>query len=136
VPELCIYIGQAPCYNKVTIEKMTANTFMRQVIDPNRPVAYWSILLGTDGLQAVLEEQGIAAADSFYAGQYLCNHAQYSGLYLAEKHGLAHRSGFIHIPLLPEQVVSQHRDSAAMSLDMIRKALTLVINHVVKTHRS
>jgi pyroglutamyl-peptidase len=132
---LCIFIGQAPGYNKVIIEKMAANTFMREVIDPDRPVAYWSNLPGTDSLPGVLEAQGIPAADSFYAGQHLCNHILYSSLYFAEKNGLEYRSGFIHIPVLPEQVISLHRNAAAMPLDVTRKALSLIINHVVEKHR-
>jgi len=134
-PELCIFTGQAPCYNKITIEKMAVNSFMREIIDPGRPVAYWSNLPGTDGLQTVLEEEGIPAGDSFYGGQHLCNHILYSSLYFVEKYGLKHRSGFIHIPVLPEQVVSLHCNSAAMTLDMTRAALALVINHVLEMHR-
>ena len=134
-PELCLYTGQAPGYNKVTIERMAANTFMRDIIDPERPVAFWSNLPGTDELPGVLEAQGIPAADSFYAGQHLCNHILYSSLYFAEKKGLKHQSGFIHIPVLPDQVVSLHRNSASMPLDITRKALSLVINHVLEKHR-
>jgi pyroglutamyl-peptidase len=134
-PKLCIFTGQAPDYNKVTIEKMAANTFMREVIDPDRPVAYWSNLPGTDSLPGVLEAQGIPAADSFYAGQHLCNHILYSSLDFAEKNGLEYRSGFIHIPVLPEQVISLHCNAAAMPLDVTRKALSLIINHVVEKHR-
>ena len=48
--------------------------------------------------------------------------------------GLAHRSGFIHISVLPKQVVSLPRNSAAMLLEMTRNALSLVINHVVEEH--
>ena len=134
-PELCIFTGQAPPYNKITIEKIAANSFMRKAIDPDRPVAYWSNLPGTDGLQAALEAQGIPAGYSYYGGQHLCNHILYSSLYFAEAHTLSHQSGFIHIPLLPEQVIKQHRDSAFMPIDMTRKALALVINHVFDAHR-
>ena len=134
-PELCIFTGQAPPYNKITIEKIATNSFMRKTIDPDRPVAYWSNLPGTEGLQALLEAHAIPTDYSFYGGQHLCNHILYSSLYFAETHKLAHRSGFIHIPLLPEQVIKQHRDSASMPIDMTRKALALVINHVAEAHR-
>jgi len=58
-PEICIYTGQAPPYNKVTIEKIATNSFMREVIDPMRPVAHWSNLPGTSKLRDVLEEKNI-----------------------------------------------------------------------------
>ena len=103
-PKICIYTGQAPPYNKVTIEKIAKNSFMREVIDPMRPVAYWSNLPGTLKLRDVLEEKNIPACFSFYGGQHLCNHILYSSLFLAEKKQLGHKSGFIHVPLLPQQV--------------------------------
>ena len=131
-PELCIYTGQAPPYNKITIEKIATNSFMREVIDPSRPVAYWANLPGNDSLKEILEEQNIPAEYSFYGGQHLCNHILYSSLYFSEKYRLPHKSGFIHIPLLPEQVTKQHRNSPYMPLEMSRKALALSINHVVK----
>ena len=129
-PEFCIFTGQAPPYNKITIEKIATNSFMRDVIDSRRPVAYWSNLPGTDSFKEALEEATIPAAYSFYGGQHLCNHILYSSLYYAEKFNSKHKSGFIHIPLLPKQVVNSHRESPFMALDMLRKAMTIIINQV------
>ena len=131
-PSLCIHTGQAPGYNKITIERIATNSFMREIIDPGRPVAYWSNLPGTDGLRAVLEEQGIPACYSFYSGQHLCNHVLYSSLHFSEMNGHSHKSGFVHIPLLPEQVTKEHRDSPYMPLNMSRKTLSIVIEYVAK----
>jgi pyroglutamyl-peptidase len=133
-PSLCIHTSQAPPYNKITIEKIATNSFMREIIDPNRPVAHWSTLPGTDGLRPVLEDHGIPACYSFYCGQHLCNHILYSSLHFAEKNGGSHKAGFIHVPLLPEQVTKEHRDSPYMPLEMSRKALSIVINHVARAH--
>lgn len=133
-PGLCIHTGQAPSYNKITIEKIATNSFMREIIDPAGPVAYWSSLPGTDGLKPVLGDQGIPACYSFYCGQHLCNHILYSSLHFSEMNGHTHKSGFVHIPLLPDQVTKEHRDSPYMPLEMSRKALSLIINHVAKVH--
>ena len=130
-PSLCIHTGQAPPYNKITIEKIATNSFMREIIDPERPVAYWSNLPGTDSLIPVLEDQGIPAGYSFYCGQHLCNHILYSSRYISEKNGHSHKSGLVHVPLLPEQVIQEHRDSPYMSLEMSRKALSIIIHHAV-----
>ena len=134
-PDLCIHTGQAPPYNKITIEKIAINSFMRGVIDQKRPVAYWSNLPGTENLRPILEDQGIPTCYSFYCGQHLCNHILYSSLHFAEQNGQSHKSGFIHVPLLPEQVTTEHRDSPYMPLEMSRKALSLIIEHVAKAHR-
>jgi pyroglutamyl-peptidase len=134
-PSLCVHTGQAPSYNKITIEKIATNSFMREIIDPDRPAAYWSSLPGTDGLRPILEDQGIPACYSFYCGQHLCNHLLYSSLHFAEMNGGSHKAGFIHVPLLPEQVTKEHRDSPYMPLEMSRRALSVVINHVAKAHK-
>jgi pyroglutamyl-peptidase len=134
-PALCIHTGQAPSCNRIIVERIATNSFMRAIIDPARPVAYWSNLPGTEGLVAALESHHIPATDSFYAGQHLCNHILYSSRYLAEKSALRHQSGFIHVPVLPEQAIRPHCDAASMPLDMTRKALTLIINQVVAAHR-
>jgi len=133
-PQLCIHTGQAPPYNKITIEKIATNSFMREAIDPARPVAYWSNLPGTDELKTTLERQDIPAGYSFYGGQHLCNHILYSSLYMAETNRLAHKSGFIHIPVLPEQVTKHHSDSAFMPLEMTRRALGIIINYIAEAH--
>lgn len=134
-PELCIHTGQAPPYDKITIERIATNSFMSEVINQSGPVAYWSNLPGNGSIKDILEEKDIPAEYSFYAGQHLCNHILYSSLYFSEKHCLSHKSGFIHIPLLPDQVAGQHRNSPYMPIEMSRKALALVINHVVEAHR-
>ena len=128
-PDLCIYTGQSAC-NKIAIERIAINSFMREVIDPSRPAAYWSNLPAAECLKELLEQEAIPAEYSFYAGQHLCNHILYSSQYFAEIYGLSHKSGFIHVPLLPEQVTREHRTSPFMPIEMTRKALALAINHV------
>ncbi|WP_319380997.1 hypothetical protein [Thiomicrorhabdus sp.] len=131
-PEMCIFTGQASLYNRVTIEKIAINSFMEQQIDPKRSPAYWSNLPGIDELQSVLQEQEIPAKYSYECGQLLCNHLLYSSLYFAESMNLPHKSAFIHIPVLPKQIIHTHPNSACMPLDMTRKALAIIIEQVYK----
>ena len=131
-PEICLFTGQAPSYNKITFEKVAINSFMGEIIDPVRPVGFWSDIPGLDSLKTQLEENGIPAAFSFYAGQHLCNHILYSSLYFAGLQTKSHRSGFVHIPVLPEQTIVRHPDSPSMALEVSRKALSIVINHVAQ----
>jgi len=131
-PSVCIHTGQAPVYNKITVEKLATNSFLREVIDPARPAAYWSNLPGIDGLRSALESRGIPCGYSYYGGQHLCNHLLYSSLFFAEQNGTSHTAGFIHFPLLPEQLISHYRDAPCMPLSMTRKALSLIISHVVR----
>ena len=135
-PDICIHTGQAPPYNRITIEKVAINTFMREIIDPARPVGYWSNLPGTEDLQSVLSENAIPAGDSFYCGQHLCNHILYSSLHFAATGPRRHKAGFIHVPLLPEQVVHEHRNAPHMPLGMARQALSIVIRQVTAAYES
>ena len=100
-PDLCIHTGQAPPYNKITIEKIATNSFRREIIDPKRPVAYWSTLPATDELSSLLQKEGIPAGYSFNCGQHTCNHILFSSLYFSELNGGSHKAGFIHIPVPP-----------------------------------
>lgn len=134
-PELCIFMGQAPPYNRITIEKIAINSFMREVICQSRPVAYWSDLPGIDSLPSVLEAHDVPATHSYYAGQHLCNHILYSSLYFAERYDLNHKSGFVHVPILPVQARKKHRDAPCMPLEIGRKALSITINHVLEANR-
>jgi pyroglutamyl-peptidase len=129
-PQMCIFTGQAPPYGKITIEKIALNSFMREAIDPATPAAYWSDMPGIDDLPQVLEGRDIPATHSFYAGQHLCNHILYSSLHLAKARSLPHKSGLIHVPILPEQARTVYRDAPGMSLEMSRKALAVAIRHV------
>lgn len=134
-PELCLFTGQAPSYNKITIEKIAINSFMREVIDPLRPVAYWADMPGIDELPHILEKRDIPAAHSFYAGQHLCNHILFTSRYLAEQNGGSHKSGFVHVPVLPEQVRTKYRQAPHMPLSMSREAMVITINHVFRAGR-
>jgi pyroglutamyl-peptidase len=132
-PELCIHTGQAPPCDRIMIEMIATNSFMRETIDPERPVAYWSNLPDSNNLVSALEASNIPASYSSDAGQHLCNHILYSSLYFAEKHNLCHKSGFIHIPILPQQA-HKHHDAPAMPLELSRKALSVIISHVARIH--
>ncbi len=96
------------------------------------PVGYWSTIPGLESMKTSLEKQGIPAAFSFYAGEHLCNHILYSSLQIAAKGNASHKSGFIHIPVLPEQVIQQHPASACLPLAESRRAPGIVVNHVIE----
>ena len=63
--------------------------------------------------------------------ELLCNHVLYGVMYLIEKKYKGKKSGFIHIPFLPEQVVDK-RNTPSMELSTIVKGLTAAIEAIVK----
>ena len=132
-PEICLFTGQAPPHDRITIEKVAINSFMREIIDPSRPVGYFADMPGLATMRDALEQAGIPAAYSFYAGQHHCNHILYSSLYFAEREKSGRTSGFIHLPLLPAQTVERYPDAPSMPLERSRKALAVIINHVARS---
>ena len=56
---------------------------------------------------AKIKEHQIPAAVSNTAGTFVCNHVTYGVRHLIETKYQGKRSGFIHIPFLPQQVVDK-----------------------------
>ncbi|MFC6335346.1 pyroglutamyl-peptidase I [Pseudomonas sp. CCM 7891] len=111
-PQMVIATGLAPGRSEMSIERVAINlndaripdNLGEQPIDtpvvPGGPAAYFSTLPIKAMVQA-LREAGIPASVSQTAGTFVCNQVFYS-----LQHALAGstvRSGFIHVPPLPEQ---------------------------------
>ena len=80
-----------------------------------------------------VQKNNIPASVSYTAGTFVCNHVLYGVLYLIEKKYKGKKSGFIHIPFLPQQVVDK-RNTPSMELNTIVKGLTAAIEAIVKNN--
>ena len=78
-----------------------------------------------------IQKNKIPASVSYTAGTFVCNHVLYGVLYLVEKKYKGKKSGFIHIPFLPEQVVDK-RNMPSMELNTIVTGLTAAIEAIVE----
>lgn len=132
-PTVCIFTGQAPGRDKITVERAAINIFMDRIIETNGPVGFWATLPGQDELPHVLSDHGIPAGHSNYAGCHLCNHILYSTCYLHSSGVFDLKAGFIHLPVLPEQTATRHPDAPSMPLLQLRQAMTVIIQHVVES---
>ena len=138
-PDICIGIGQARGYNRLTLERMAKN--LRYFVTPDRagnapkgklivqeaPIAYWHSLLEQDSLIPMLENHNIPARISNDCGTHLCNQVFYHCLHWQERYQSDMKVGFVHIPALPEQVIKHWPESPFMPLEMTRQAISLVI---------
>ena len=75
----------------------------------------------------------IPASISNTAGTFVCNHVLYGVRYLIEKKYKGKKSGFIHIPFLPEQVISKP-NTPSMAVDTVVEGLTAAIEAIVKNN--
>ena len=111
-PVLVLALGQAGGRNELSIERVAINVDDARIADnagaqpidepvvPDGPAAYFSTL-PIKTMVAGLRAAGYPAGVSQTAGTFVCNHVFY-GLQHALKDSPV-RSGFMHIPYLPEQ---------------------------------
>lgn len=138
-PDVIINVGQAGGRKCISIERVAINindfpicdnggqTFIDKKIYEDGENAYFSTLPIRHILNE-LKDANIKAEISNSAGTFVCNHVMYSLAYLRQKQNKTYKSGFIHIPYLPEQTCTQ----ACMPLDTIVQALTIVIKSACK----
>lgn len=96
------------------------------------PAAYFSTL-PIKAMVKALREAGIAASVSQTAGTFVCNQVFY-----CLQHALARtrvRSGFIHIPLLPEQAARNAHNQPSLGLDRLMQGLRIAVSIGLNTHQ-
>ncbi|MFC5066857.1 hypothetical protein [Flaviflagellibacter deserti] len=144
-PDRLLLCGQAAGRNRLCLEKIATNRRNFGVPDstgaeirdlpvhssgPESYIATWPDL---DGTAAALNAAGIPAAVSEDCGTHLCNQLLYLALHAAETNRARVTATFLHVPLLPEQVIAgepaalRHPACPYMPLSMTLKALDLVL---------
>jgi pyroglutamyl-peptidase len=136
-PDLVLALGQAGGRCDFSIERVAINVDDARIADnhgakpidqpvvPGGPAAYFSTL-PIKAMVAGLRAAGLPASVSQSAGTFVCNHVFYGLQH--QLAGSAVRSGFMHIPYLPEQA-AHHPGQASLPLatliDGTRLALLL-----------
>jgi len=134
-PELVVCFGQADGRAVISVERFALNLdeprsadndglVSADPIDAEGPAAYRSTL-PVDEIVAALRREGIPAAASRDPGGFLCNHVFYRLQALLERERPQVRSGFVHVPLLPEQTLDSGGPS--MPLEMLVRAARVAV---------
>lgn len=139
-PVLVIALGLASGRAEVSIERVAVNLIDARIPDnagerpldrPVRadgPAAYFSTL-PVKALRDGLRAAGYPAGLSMTAGAFVCNQVFYELQHRLAGHG--RRSGFIHVPALPEQAARAQPCVPSMTLaaqvDAIRLALAVAL---------
>ena len=143
-PDVILSIGQAGGRFDISIERVGINlddfripdNEGNQIIDepvfPDGENSYF-VKLPVKSMVQNVQKNNIPASVSYTAGTFVCNHVLYGVMYLIEKKYKGKKSGFIHIPFLPQQVVDK-RNMPSMELDTIVKGLTAAIEPIVKNN--
>jgi pyroglutamyl-peptidase len=140
-PAIVISLGQAEGRSDISFERFAVNLDhariadnkgnqpQEQMIEATGPTAY-STTLPIQRLAGCLTAAGIPASLSLSAGTFVCNHVFYHLQHQFQ--GASVRSGFIHLPVLPEQasrwktgpVPSMTRETMTQALQLILTDLT------------
>lgn len=124
-PQMVIATGLAVGRSDLSIERLAINVNDARIPDnlgeqpidtavvPNGPAAYFSTLPIKAMVQA-LREAGIPASISQTAGTFVCNQVFYCLQHALNKSAV--RSGFIHVPNLPEQAARNATGQPSMAL--------------------
>ena len=141
-PDVILSIGQAGGRNEITVEKVAINLLEARIPDndgdqpSDLPIkedgetAYFSNL-NIKGIVSHIKENNIPATISYTAGTFVCNAVMYNNLYLVDKKYPNIRTGFIHVPFLPEQASLKNPIPSSMSSDMISDAIRFAIEAIV-----
>lgn len=112
-PRLVLALGQAAGREGFTLERIAINLDDARIADnagaqpidvpvePHGPAAHFTTL-PIKAMVAALRDAGHTASVSCSAGTFVCNHVFY-GLQHALRRRRSVRSGFMHLPCLPEQ---------------------------------
>lgn len=136
-PDMILSIGQAGGRSDLSVERIGININDFRIMDNegNQPMdecifadgatAYFSNL-PIKAMVAAIRKAHIPASISNTAGTFVCNHVFYGVRYLIDTQFPGKKSGFIHIPYLPQQVVDKP-ELPSMALDVIVEGLTCAL---------
>lgn len=136
-PDFVLMLGQASGRKEISIERVALNIDDASMPD-NRNIKPIDRMIRKDGkpayfstlpikkLLAVLQNNDYPVSISNSAGTYVCNHLMYGVLYTIDQLSYDTRAGFIHVPLIHEQIKSQSQFS--MDLHELIQSIELVIN--------
>ena len=145
-PDVVLSIGQAGGRSEITVERIGINIDDCRIPDNegNQPIDEPVIKGGpaayfvTVPIKAIVENikaHNIPASISNTAGTFICNHVCYGVAHLAAARtaaGKPMKSGFIHIPFLPEQVIGKPALTPSMSLETIVSGITQALEAIVE----
>lgn len=142
-PDVVLSIGQAGGRADITVERVGINVDDcripdnegNQIIDepvcPQGPAAYFATV-PIKAMVRRIQERNIPASVSNTAGTFVCNHVLYGVCHLLATQYPGKRSGFIHIPFLPGQVIDK-KNMPSMSQEMMVEAIEAAICAIVET---
>ena len=145
-PDAVLSIGQAGGRSEITVERVGINIDDCRIPDNegNQPIdepvvkggpAAYLVTVPIKAIVENIKAHNIPASISNTAGTFICNHVCYGVAHLAAQRTVAGKpmkSGFIHIPFLPEQAIGKPALTPSMSLETIVSGITHALEAIVE----
>ena len=143
-PDVVLSIGQAGERADISVERIGINIDDCRIPDNegNQPVdepvvkggpAAYFVTLPIKAIVEKLKSNKIPASVSNTAGTFICNHVCYgTAHFAATERGGKMKTGFIHIPLLPEQAIGKPVTTPSMALETVLKGIELAIEAIAE----
>lgn len=139
-PMVVLALGQAEGRDTISIERVAINLADAQIADNGGKVLKDSIIstsgdaayfstLKVSNLVATVREAGIPASQSLSAGSFVCNYIFYQMQKALLNKSVA--SGFIHLPLVPEQQ-AEFPNKSTMTLKDQVKAISIILTEIAQ----
>ncbi len=141
-PDVVLNVGQAGGRADITVERIGINVDdfviednggnqpIDEKIEGNGPAAYF-VTIPIKAMVKKMRENKIPASVSNSAGTFVCNHICYGMAHLARTKYPKMRTGFVHIPFLPEQVLDKP-NMPSMPLETIVRGLEYAIEAIIE----
>lgn len=139
-PDVVLSIGQAGGRPDITVERIGINIDDFRIPDnegtqvtdepiaADGPAAYF-VTLPVKAMVQNIKDKGIPASVSNTAGTFVCNHVIYGVCHMIATKYPGKRSGFIHIPYLPQQVIDKPQ-MPSMSIENLVLGLSAAIEKI------
>ncbi|MDI1287846.1 MAG: pyroglutamyl-peptidase I [Reyranella sp.] len=136
-PDIVLCVGQAGGRTELCLERVAINIQDARIRDNDGkqpidkpvvrdgPAAHFATL-PIKACVAEMRKAGLPAAVSNTAGTFVCNHIFYALMDLAAGHPIPMRSGFLHIPYVPEQA-ARLGGAPSMALDDIVRGIEIIL---------
>lgn len=136
--DVAIHLGQAPGLGRIELEVVGLNLAQERderseeawPLVEGGPEAYFSGLPLASWAQR-LRSDGVPAEVSHHAGTYLCNAALYLSQHIAAEQGFATQATFIHLPLVPEQVIDSKANQASLPVEVMAGAIRTLLESIL-----
>ncbi|MGP1437882.1 MAG: pyroglutamyl-peptidase I [Treponema sp.] len=141
-PDVVLSVGQSLGKADIAIERIAMNIDDYKTPDNegNQPIdepiikdgpAAYFMTIPIKAILQKLTENKMPSSISNGMGTYLCNHVAYGVANIISGYENM-KSGFIHIPVLPEQAINKPLKTPSMSLETSTRAIELVIEAIVE----